>query len=169
MAAPAIAIAPDRDWQSRVLTDSTRRIATALTEAILSDTDAAGRLSPAPTELTRPVVDGIDRMVGSVSPQARRAWTLGLWLIELLPVLLLLRLRRMSGLPLAVRLLYLERLETSRIGLLAALLGSLKATICIHAFEQRELLVSTGFDRSSLSGRRTLRVVSTSASSRGAA
>jgi hypothetical protein len=151
--------AQDRDWGRHAFGEKSQRVAFALVEAMLSDEDGAGRLVPAPAEHCRQVVEGVDISIGAASRQARRSWRLGLWLVEFLPLLIIGRPRRMSHLPLSRRVHYLEQLEASRFGLLAALLGGLKVTICIHAFEQPQELASTGFDRPHLASRRKLSVV----------
>lgn len=149
----------DRDWGRHAFGPHSRRVALALVEAMLCSEDDTGRLLPPPAEHCLCVVEGVDLSIGAASRQARRSWWLGLWLVELLPLLIIGRPRRMSGLPLARRLHYLEQLEASRFGLLAALLGGLKVSICIHAFEEPHELAATGFDRPTLSSRRRLSVV----------
>jgi hypothetical protein len=149
----------DRDWGRRAFGPRSRRVAIALVEAMLCSEDESGQLIPAPAEHCRSVVEGVDVSIGAASRQARRSWRLGLWLVELLPLLIIGRPRRMSSLSLARRLHYLEQLEASRFGLLAALLGGLKVTICIHAFEAPHELAATGFDRPTLSSRHKLSVV----------
>jgi hypothetical protein len=63
----------------------------------------------------------------------------------------------MSRLSLEKRLAYFEALEASRIGLISMLFVSFKVPLCIPAFEQEELLRTTGFDRPSTVARRRRR------------
>lgn len=156
MRLPTVNAAADRDWGRRALGAGARRRLTALTEAVLCEVDGEGRLIPPPPALVDRVVDGIDVSIGCVSQQAQRVWMIGLLLIELLPLFFILRPRRMSRLPLAQRLFFVERLEASRVGLLAAMLSGFKVSICIQAFEAGSELQSTGFDRSAVKTRRQL-------------
>jgi hypothetical protein len=154
---------PTRDWERRAFGSRSSAVARALIEAVLCDHHADGRLLAPDDALCARVVEGLDLSIGSVSRQARRAWLLGLWLVEWLPLFVIARPRRMSGLRLAQRLAYLERLEASPFGLFAALLGGLKVSICIHAFEYGKELASTGFDKPHLHGHRQLRVIAPAA------
>ncbi len=151
--------------EPRVLNASARRIVAALAEAMLCDYDEEHRLCPPRPELVERVVLGIDHSIGAASAQARRSWLLGLFLLEWLSLVYLCTLRRMSRLRIGRRLLYLERLETTRFGLLAAVLAGFKVQICIVAFEEGPELASTGFDRPSLTSRRQLRTLAPEARS----
>jgi hypothetical protein len=72
-----------------------------------------------------------------------------LGLIELLPPLVIRRWRRMSRLPLADRIAFLQALEEGEHGLLTMLLVGIKIPMSIYAFERGEGLRQTGFDRPS--------------------
>jgi hypothetical protein len=148
--------ASDRDWGRRALNPRSRRVAVALVEGVLADTDDAGRIVAASPELAERTVEGVELMIGAASPQAQRVWRVGLLLLEWLPLFYLHVLSRMSRLPIARRVLYLERVERTRFGLLSALLAGLKVSICIHGYEDDPELAATGFDRGDLAARRRL-------------
>lgn len=148
--------ARDRDWGRRALPPRVRRVARALVEGVLADTDDAGRIVAASPELTERTVEGIDLMIGAASVQAQRVWRIGLFLLEWLPLFYLGGLSRMSRLPISRRVAYLERVEQTRFGLLSALLAGLKVSICIHGYEDDPELAGTGFDRGDLAARRRL-------------
>ncbi len=148
--------ASDRDWGRRALGPRARRVASSLVEGVLADTDDSGRIVPAAPELTQRTVEGIDLMIGAASPQAQRVWRVGLLLLEWLPIVYVGALRRMSRLPIARRVLYLERVERTRFGLLSALLAGLKVSICVHGYEDNPELAATGFDRGDLAAPRRL-------------
>lgn len=150
--------ASDRDWGRRALNPRSRRVAVALVEGVLADTDEAGGIVPARPELAERTVEGVDLMIGAASPQAQRVWRIGLFLLEWLPLFYLHAFARMSRLPIARRVLYLERVERTRVGLVSALLAGLKVSICVHGYEDDPELAATGFDRGELSARRRLPV-----------
>ena len=98
----------------------------------------------------------MDDALGRASSDLRRGFVLLSLLMEWLPLFLVGAPSRMSRLPLARRVAYLEALETSRFGLLAMLLVAFKVPLSIPAFEQGEELASTGFDRPDTVARRRL-------------
>ena len=127
----------------------TRPVAMAAAEAILADLDSAGRLTGADPARCREVVDEFSLTIGHCSGTMRLGMNGLLGLIELLPAVVVRRLRRMSRLPLADRIAYLQALEEGRHGLLTMLLVGVKVPMSIYAFERGEALRQTGFDRPS--------------------
>ena len=138
------------------LSAGAQRIAWAAAEAILCDEDERGELVPASPSVCDRAVWALDGSLACVSPELRRGfWVLAL-VLEFLPLFVIRAPSRMSRLPLPRRLAYLEALEQSRIGLLSMLLIAFKVPLSVPAFEEEELLRSTGFDRENLSSRRRL-------------
>ena len=133
-----------------------RRVASAVVEALLADEDDRGELVPGGVEACARGVRWLDDALGRSSADLRRGfWVLSI-LMEWLPLFVIAAPSKMSRLPLARRIAYLEALEASRIGLLSMLLVAFKVPMCIPAFEEGEELASTGFDRPSISARRRL-------------
>ena len=127
----------------------TRPVALAAAQAILADRDASGRLTPPEPERCRQVVDEFALTIGHCSGTMRLGMNGLLALIELLPAVVVRRWRRMSRLPLAERIAYLQALEEGERGLLTMLLVGIKVPMSIYAFERGEGLRQTGFDRPS--------------------
>src|SRR5262245_13495809 len=149
--------AADRlDWPRRGLSARSRRVALAACEAMICDSDEHGRLVAAPPHVCERAVDAFDHSVGRSSADVRRAFSILSALLDWLPLFIIGVPRRMVRLPLERRLAYLEALEASKIGLLSMLLMSFKVPLCIPAFEQDELLRTTGFDRPTTVARRRL-------------
>jgi hypothetical protein len=146
------------DWGRPGFSARTRRVALAFTEALLADEDERGELVPGRPELCADAVANLDDGVGRSSADLRRGFGVLAFLMEWLPLLVILAPSRMSRLPLGRRLAYLEALEASRIGWLSMLLVAFKVPLCIPAFEEGEELASTGFDRPSTVARRRLPV-----------
>jgi hypothetical protein len=146
------------DWGRPGLAAWQRRVAVAVTEAVLADEDEQGQLVPAAPETCARAARWMDDALGRSSSDLRRGFVVLSALIEWLPLFMILAPSRMSRLPLARRIAYLEALESSRIGLLAMLLVAFKVPLSIPAFEEGEELASTGFDRPSTTARRRLPV-----------
>ncbi len=146
------------DWDRPGLSARGRAIARAAVEALLADRDQDGSFVPPRREWVERIVHDYDRSVGATSLQVR----LGVrWLVralEWLPLAVVGRASRMSRLPLAVRVHYLEALENHPVAPLTMLLVATKVPMLISAFESGNPLRLTGFDRPSLSARRSLPV-----------
>jgi len=152
------------DRPKRGLSARSRRIAYAVTEALLCDEDAQGALVPANSETCTRAVAGLDDSLGRSSADLRRGFAVLAVIMEMLPLFVMGVPRRMSRLSLEQRLAYLEALEGSQVGLLSMLLVAFKIPLCVPAFEEGAELISTGFDRETLSARRRLPIASASAS-----
>ena len=136
----------------------TRRVLAAMTEALGADEEDEHGLVPLPEAVVTRVVLEYDAWISSASPTLPLALTLVATLIELLPLFLVGRFSRMSQLPLAERIDFLERVEGSSLGLLAAGFMGLKVGLVMLIYEQGAELHETGFDRESLRVRRKLPV-----------
>jgi hypothetical protein len=144
----------DERCERRGLRPAQRRIVRAVAEALLSDADESGRPIPPRTSWLDAVLDDFDKMLGAASPDIRRGFLALSVVVETLPPVMIGSLHRMSQLPLAERIIYLQAIEGSRIGLMAALLVAFKIPLTMIAYDQGEALAMTGFDRASLSTRR---------------
>jgi hypothetical protein len=144
------------DWGRSGFSARARRVAFAFTEALLSDEDENGELIPARPEVCELAVGGLDQAVGNGSADLRRGFAVLAVAMEWLPLLLLFTPTRMSRLPLARRVAYLEALEASSIGWLSMLFIAFKVPLCIPAFEEPGELAATGFDRPGTASRRAL-------------
>jgi hypothetical protein len=142
------------DWGRPGLAAWQRRVALAVTEAVLADEDDRGQPIPASPEACARAVRWLDDALGRSSADLRRGFMVLALLIEWLPLCVVLAPSRMSRLPLARRVAYLEALESSRIGLLPMLLVAFKVPLSIPGFEEGEELASTGFDRPTTAARR---------------
>jgi len=135
-----------------------REVTTAFVEAALADEDARGNLVPARAEVCARATDWMDQALGGGSPDLRRGFFFLFLCMEWLPIVQIGAPSRMSRLPLARRIAYLESLERSRWSLLTVLFVAFKIPLGIPAFEEGEELASTGFDRPTTSARRRLPV-----------
>ncbi len=135
----------------------------AVVEAVLADEDADGTLIPGSPGACERAAAWMDDSLGRSSVDLRRGFILLSFLMEWLPLVILLTPTRMTRLPLARRIGYLEALESSRVGLLSMLLVAFKVPLCIPAFEEGDELASTGFDRPSTTSRRRLPVTTRAA------
>lgn len=149
--------APDRlDWPKQGLSAWQRRIAGAAAEAMLCDEDDAGALVAPRPEVCERGVSWMSRALGRSSSSLRASFVAMSLALELLPIFVVGSLARMSRMPLARRVAYLEALEASSISLLPLLVLAFKVTLCMPAFEEGDELASTGFDRPSTAARRRL-------------
>lgn len=127
-------------------------------EALMADEDDEGALVlPSEAAVERSLAwvrAALSATTSGLSP----AFALLVVLLELLPPFFIGRFSRMSRLPLAERIEYLETLEQHRFGLFSLLFTAIKVPVTIPAFEAGEELRDTGFDRPSLSSRRRLPV-----------
>jgi hypothetical protein len=136
--------------ERRGLRPGQRVIVRAFAEAMLSDADDRGRPIPPDPVWVERVVDEYDKTVGADSPVIRRGVAAIAMALDTLPAVVIGLPRRMSRLPLAERIAYLEALESSRLGLISTLLASLKIPIVMIAYDEGEALALTGFDRPDL-------------------
>jgi hypothetical protein len=118
--------------------------------------DDGGRLVPPDAATLDRIVHKLDLWIGTGSPQLGKGFFALCIAMEGSPLLLLKTPRRMSALPLDRRLHLLEKLEESENGLFSMLLTAFKVPLATAAFEEGDLLRSTGFDRQDLSVRRQL-------------
>jgi hypothetical protein len=146
--------------QSPGLSARSRRILFATAEALLCDEDEHGDLVKPPADACSRAVESLSLAVASSSPDLRRGYGALTFALEMLPLFVIGTPARMSRLPLARRVAYLEALETSRVGLLSMLMIAIKIPLLIPAFEEGAELASTGFDRPSLRNRRALALTS---------
>lgn len=157
------------DWKRRGLSPTSRRVAFAVAEALLSDLDDEGALIPGAPDACNRGVDAVDDSTGRASADLRRGFGFLCVLMEWLPLFVIGVPSRMTRLPLDARVRYLEALEASRIGFLAMLLVAFKVPLCIPAFEEGEELAATGFDRPHAGARRKLALSTETASDAGPA
>lgn len=134
------------------------RILAALVEALVADVGADGQLVPPSPELRDRVVGEFDAWIASGGSTLPTGLGLLILVLESLP-LTFGRRSRMSKLPLAERVAFLEDLETARLGLLVAGFVGLKIPLLMLAYEHGELLHETGYDRPDLASRRVLPIV----------
>jgi len=144
------------DWPTHGLSGRARRVIVAYAEAMFADEDAEGRIVAASPLVCERAVSWLDHSVGRASADLRRGIGVLTLLLELLPLFVIGTFSRMSRLPIAERVRYLEALEASRLGLLSMLFVAFKVPMSIAAFEEGEELASTGFDRPSTTSRRRL-------------
>jgi hypothetical protein len=132
------------------------RIIQAYVEAMACDETEGGELAPPPREILERVSREFDLWARSASPSVRLGLGCLLVLVEVLPVIYLRRLTRMTRLALFQRIDFLERVERTRFGLLATAFVGLKIPLVMLTYEVGEHLAHTGFDREGLAGRRRL-------------
>ena len=137
-----------------IFSAATRRVLSAMTEALGADDDDG--LAPLPAPIVEHVVLEYDAWISSASATMPIALTLMIMLVELMPPVLVGRFSRMSQLPLSERIEYLERVEGSTSGLVAAGFMGLKIGLVMLIYEQGVGLHDSGFDRESLHARRRL-------------
>jgi hypothetical protein len=106
------------------------------------------------------VVDEYDAWLASCTPTLPIAMSLVVTVFEWLPIVVVGRLSRMSALPLAERIEYLEKCERGQVGLLVAGFMGLKIALTMLLYEKGADLHETGYDRPTLSSRRRLPVTS---------
>jgi len=154
---PGAGVTPDRlDWAVRGLSARSRRVVFAYAEAMYADEDERGVVVPASPAICERATLWLDHSVGRASGDLRRGFAVLTLLLEILPLFVIGAFSRMSRLPIARRVGYLDALERSRSGLLAMLLVAFKVPTSVAVFEEGEELASTGFDRPSTTARRRL-------------
>lgn len=144
------------DWPVRGLSARSRRVVFAYAEAMYADEDERGVIVPASPAICERATAWLDHSVGRASGDLRRGFAVLTLLLEILPLFVIGAFSRMSRLPIAKRVGYLEALEQSQIGLLAMLLVAFKVPTSVAVFEEGEELASTGFDWPSTTARRRL-------------
>lgn len=95
------------------------------------------------------VLQDLEGFLGHAGPRTRGLFVVVMAVIEWLPPLLSLNLRRLSRLGPTERAHFLERLETSRFAILLALP---KAALSLTYYEHPEALAETGYDGTCLHG-----------------
>ncbi|MDI3290401.1 hypothetical protein [Polyangium sp. 15x6] len=152
-------VALDRlDWPVRGLSPRARRVVFAYAEAMYADEDEKGAIVPASPAICERATAWLDHSVGRASSDLRRGFAVLTWLLEMMPLFVIGAFSRMSRLPIARRVGYLEALEQSQFGFFALLLVAFKVPTSVAVFEEGEELASTGFDRPSTTARRRLPV-----------
>ena len=141
-----------------IFSAGTRRVLTAMTEALGADEEEDG-LVPLPAPVVERVVVEYDAWISSASATLPIALSAMIALIEVMPPVLVGRFARMSQLPLSERIEYLERVEGTAVGLVAAGFMGLKIGLVMLIYEQGVELHDTGFDRPTLKARRRLTVM----------
>ncbi|MBI5536786.1 MAG: hypothetical protein HY898_28960 [Deltaproteobacteria bacterium] len=149
-----LASSHDHGPERRGLRPAQRRIVRAIAQALLSDADERGLPIPPDDLWLDEVVDDFDKMIGAGSPDIRRGFFALTMLMERMPVVMMGSVRGASKLSLADRIVLLEALENSRMGLLATLMVAFKIPITMIAYDQGEALAMTGFDRPTLASLR---------------
>lgn len=147
------------DWRRSGLPSFARRICRSVAEAILCDENERGELVPPDDDMLDRAVRRLDLWLGTGSVQLATAFLALCVGIETLPLVVVRTPRRMTKLPLRDRIHYLEKLEESENGMLSMLLVAFKVPLATVAFEEGELLHSTGFNREDLIVRRKLELV----------
>jgi hypothetical protein len=144
------------DHRKSGLSDLGWRVAIAAAEALLADVDGAGRLVPPDGATVDRVVRKLDLWLGTGSLQLQNGFAGLCVALDRCPVLVLKSPTPFSRLPLAERVRALEALEDHESGLFAMLATAFKVPLATAAFEEEPLLRETGFDRPTLSSRRSL-------------
>lgn len=147
----------DRDPVVRPWPARRERRARAVVEALLAERDGAGGVRPPPAAESARVVREFALWAASGTANVRAGFRLFFLALELLPPFIIGRAARMTRLPLAERVAYLEALERSPVGLLASLVVAVKLPLYALAYENGEALAATGFDRAGISARRLVR------------
>jgi hypothetical protein len=133
-------------------------VARAFAEALLARGEMGSAVAPEP-ELLERVVSEYDDWVHHAGPRMQLGLTALLYLVDFLPLFVMGSFSRMKNLPVARRVGYLERVEHSRVGLLATAFMGLKVPVAMLAYEVTEGLALTGIDRASLITPRRLPVL----------
>jgi hypothetical protein len=139
------------DWRRSGLGPFGRTVCRSFTEALLADQGPAGELVPPDDGTLDRVVHKLDLWLGTSTPDLGRAFfALCLALQTAAPVMMIDKPYRFTKLSLADRLRVLERLEEHENGLFSMLLTAFKIPLATAAFEEGELLSTTGFPRPDL-------------------
>lgn len=125
---------------------STRHLALAraISSALFDDGEAG-----VPEERLSWVARELEAQFLSMGTQTRLAFRAAFWVVQFLPLLWGMRLRRFVRLSLPDRIGFLSWLETSRLGLILVLLKTVLGTVY---FEHPDALARTGYDGQGLFG-----------------
>lgn len=138
------------DWRRSGLNAFGKKVCRSFIEALLADESADGGLiGPGEATLAR-VVKTMDLWLGSGSRDLSRAFLVLCGALEVVPAVVIKRAARFTSMSLEDRLKVLEALEDHENGLFSMLLTAFKVPLATAAFEEDELLASTGFPRSDL-------------------
>lgn len=137
----------DREHGRCGLDRESRFIVRAFCEALLSDEDGRGRVLAPRAEVVNRVIDEYDVLIGAGSLTMRTGIKGLLRVLNRLPALVLGEFLRMTDLTLPERVVFLEALENSRVGLMATAVIAIKIPLTMLAYEQGEGLELMGFDR----------------------
>jgi hypothetical protein len=137
----------DREHGRRGLDRQSRFIVRAFCEALLSDEDERGRVLAPPAALVDQVIEEFDLLVGVGSLTLRAGMKALAHMVNRLPTLVLGELVPMTGLTLPERVVFLDALENSRVGLMATAVIAFKIPLSMLAYEQSEGLALMGFER----------------------
>jgi len=137
----------DREHGRRGLDRESRFIVQAFCEALLSDEDDRGRVLAPPASVVDRVMAEYDLMVGAGSLTLRAGMKALARMLNRLPAVVLGEWVPMTELTLPERIVYLEALENSRVGLMATAVIAFKIPLSMLAYEQGEGLALMGFER----------------------
>ncbi|MFO0550133.1 MAG: hypothetical protein U0271_17195 [Polyangiaceae bacterium] len=144
------------DWRRSGLSAYGRKVCRAVTEALLADEGPNGELVSVDDATLDRVIHKLDIWLGTSSPELSRAFFVLCLSMEATPSLTIRRAQRFSSMSLADRVLVLTRLEDHPNGLMSMLLTAFKVPLLTGAFEEGELLHSTGYERADLIAPRNL-------------
>jgi hypothetical protein len=136
--------------RSRGLSFGQRRVLRAVAETVFWD-----GTRPVPPGRLDTLMADFDDYVRTVAGATRAVLGLSMLVLQLSPLLVLRRPRRLTSLPVERRLVCLQRLDRSRFAVLSLLLGVAKIMLAMLYFEQPEVLAETGYDGSCLVGSST--------------
>jgi hypothetical protein len=141
---PDAVVPATRDWQRVTFGPFARRAILSVAEALFTD-DTLAIDEGAKARFDWLVLDA-DAMISNGSRQLRAGMRMSILLLELLPLFVVGRFARCSSLPLATRVLYLQRLEAGPITQLALLVVLWKSLLTILYFEHPEAAPHLGHD-----------------------
>lgn len=137
----------DREHGRPGLDQESRLIVRAFCEALLSDEDVRGRVLAPPAAVVDRVIDEYDMLIGAGSLTLRTGIKGLSRVVNRLPALVLGEFLPMTDLTLPERVVFLEALENSRVGLMATAVIALKIPLTMLAYEHAEGLAWMGFER----------------------
>ena len=137
----------DRAPERRGLDRESRLILRAFCEALLSDEDERGRVLAPRADVVEDIINQFDLLVGAGSVTLRAGLNALTRVVNRLTTVELGVLVPMTELTLPERVMYLEALEDSRVGLLATTAIAFKIPLSMIAYERPEGLALMGYDR----------------------